>query len=104
MTKRLPFILCLLFVASCANFYPTDTPRNQLAAAAQTYTALVESASSAVETGLLKPNTQELVLVQSAVNSAGAALNAASASLDAGQIDTFNLQMALVKSSLESLR
>ena len=100
----------LIIVGGCVNgqFSPfpdqLDTQRKQLVAIEASFTGAVNAATKAVETGLIKPGTNEAVVLQGAVNGGAAALDSAHLAIQNGDVDAFTVQMSLIRAAIQTLQ
>ena len=102
MRKLIPVFLLLLW--ACAPGQVLDTPNKQLLAADAAFTAVVNSATNAIDTGVLDPASDAGKAVKTAVITGKAALDAAHLALQIGDMDAFQAMLAIAQSTIAVIR
>ena len=102
MRKLIPVFLLLLW--ACAPGQALDTPNKQLLAADAAFTAVVNTATNAIDTGVLDPASDAGQAVKAAVITGKAALDAAHVALQNGDMDAFQAKLAVAQSTIAVIR
>jgi hypothetical protein len=102
MRKLFPVFLLLLW--ACVPGQALDTPNKQLLAADAAFTAVVNTATNAIDTGVLDPASDAGQAVKAAVITGKAALDSAHLALANGDMDQFQAKLAVAQSTIAVIR